>query len=80
MWKPLCSGWRSVTRIFPLNLFVTIKIKYPLPETVISKMSFTIFTGRDIAMNLLEVHHKENGISIDGFVGKAGHIPGKPEL
>ena len=26
--------------------------------------------GRDIAMNLLEVHHKENGISIDGFVGK----------
>ena len=26
--------------------------------------------GRDIAMNLLEVHFMENGISIDGFVGK----------
>ena len=26
--------------------------------------------GRDIAMNLLEVHFKESGISIDGFVGK----------
>lgn len=26
--------------------------------------------GRDIAMNLLEVHFNESGISIDGFVGK----------
>ena len=26
--------------------------------------------GRDIAMNLLEVHFSESGISIDGFVGK----------
>lgn len=26
--------------------------------------------GRDIAMNLLEVHFNESGISVDGFVGK----------
>lgn len=26
--------------------------------------------GRDIAMNLLEVHHREGNVKIDGFVGK----------
>lgn len=65
--------WKNLPcpiRIFLLNISTTTRQDCTLPETGKNGISFTIFTGREIAAALLEINYKGEYFSLSGYIGK----------